>query len=258
MSFPVVDRVIYQKNPLVEVVCQLSVHPQLRVETELPTDFQSHLKEKYPILHEGTASLTTIDSSQAAASGSQLSQQIFKFYDFFSKDGTWKVSLSKDFIALTTTKYQNWEDFSSRLQEVLTIYNEIYDPRIFKRVGLRYKDVIQRSTIDLVDTPWHEIIASSIAGPFADDGFSKAKHYSSSFLLPLKDTFGSVLVQYGIVEYATTAEECFLIDADYFIEQDVEYHVAITTLTSFNKKAGSLFRHCITDKLHRALDPIPK
>ena len=58
-------------------------------------------------------------------------------YQFISADGAWKVSLTKGFIALSTTRYTRWEDFAKRLDVVLAAFIETYQPSYFSRVGLR-------------------------------------------------------------------------------------------------------------------------
>ena len=45
MPFPVTKRIIYKKNPLVEVICQLRFPPILSIDTEIPARFQGAIKK---------------------------------------------------------------------------------------------------------------------------------------------------------------------------------------------------------------------
>src|SRR6266852_706318 len=46
--FPEFTRVIYQRNPLVEVVCQLRFSPILRIDTDPPAEFQDRIRSAFP------------------------------------------------------------------------------------------------------------------------------------------------------------------------------------------------------------------
>ncbi|GDX40579.1 hypothetical protein LBMAG21_08710 [Armatimonadota bacterium] len=49
MPFPQTNRGIYAKNPLVEVVCQLRFPPILSINQSNLADFQSHIRDVYPL-----------------------------------------------------------------------------------------------------------------------------------------------------------------------------------------------------------------
>ena len=59
-------------------------------------------------------------------------------YNFISADGLWKLNLTSTFIALSTLRYQRWEDFATRLDRPLAQFIQIYQPAFFERIGLRY------------------------------------------------------------------------------------------------------------------------
>src|SRR5258708_12324597 len=52
MLFPESERVIYDKNPLQQVICQLRFPPILRINTEVPVAFQERVKQDYPFYQE--------------------------------------------------------------------------------------------------------------------------------------------------------------------------------------------------------------
>jgi uncharacterized protein (TIGR04255 family) len=49
MLFPDVPRVIYEVNPLEEVICQLRFLPVLKIDTEPPAGFQEEIRAEYPL-----------------------------------------------------------------------------------------------------------------------------------------------------------------------------------------------------------------
>jgi uncharacterized protein (TIGR04255 family) len=87
-----------------------------------------------------------------------------KGYDFASEDGTWRVSLTRTFLGLATAEYQKWEHFKEKLSEPLAALTQIYSPDHLSRIGLRYINVIRRSTLGLKDVPWHELIVPHLSG----------------------------------------------------------------------------------------------
>ena len=47
-------------------------------------------------------------------------------HSFVSADGLWKINLTKDFIALSTLRYTQWEDFALRLDKHLAQFIQVY------------------------------------------------------------------------------------------------------------------------------------
>ena len=52
MPFPETDRVIYAHNPLEQVICQFRFPPILRIDSELPAQFQDRIRHEFPSLIE--------------------------------------------------------------------------------------------------------------------------------------------------------------------------------------------------------------
>jgi len=106
MRFPDYERVIYERNPLNEVLCQLRFPSILKVTGELPVDFQEMIRSDYPNLvinrpinlplPSPTLEITNVLDSLTQMLASET------IYSFTSEDSQWQVSLSKDFIGLST------------------------------------------------------------------------------------------------------------------------------------------------------------
>ena len=64
--FPPVERVIYRKAPLVEVICQVRFPADLRIETTPPADFQQRVRSHFPLLAQRSrAVLSAIPAEMA-------------------------------------------------------------------------------------------------------------------------------------------------------------------------------------------------
>ncbi|HQU44113.1 MAG TPA: TIGR04255 family protein, partial [Pirellulales bacterium] len=57
MPLPEFPRVIYGKNPLEVVICQLRFPPILRIGAELPAEFQERIRKDYPEFRDRSAAL---------------------------------------------------------------------------------------------------------------------------------------------------------------------------------------------------------
>src|SRR5438128_2527221 len=124
-----VQRVLYDKNPLESVICQVRFPTILRVESELPSAFQDRIRETFPIFNESSAEEIGIPPEVAKVLGRQFAEAMpGRNYNFSSEDGTWPVSLTRDFLALTCRKYERWEGFKEQFEISLSAFLAEYKP----------------------------------------------------------------------------------------------------------------------------------
>lgn len=262
MPFPDSPRVIYSNNPLEQVICQLQFPPILKIVSELPAQFQDAIRQEYPLFNsiDGTQLklppqlLEKIPSDFLNLMGS--SQE--KHYNFISLDKQWTVSLTKDFIALKANNYRRWEEFKEHFGRPFDAFLE-YSPAEFSRVGLRYRNVIQRSILGLDNTPWSELLEPYIAGSLtAPDSISNSIENMNQLIeIRLANVYGKVKIRHGFVVDNSSGEICYLIDSDFFAERIKRSEDVLVRLDRFNRRGRRLFRWCITQKLHDAMGPEP-
>lgn len=263
MPFPISPRVIYRQNPLVEVICQIRFPPILRIDTEPPARLQESIRGEYP--HYSEASNATIQLPDGTppevarmVQGFGVSRQAGMRHEFVSKDQAWQVTLSRDALALKTTAYQRWEDFRARTETVVRALIAEYKPSFSTRVGLRYVDLVQRSTLGLGEEPWSNLLSPAIAGEFAAPTIAaKIESAAREVVIRLDDAGSRVRIRHGLALVEPSNEPSFLIDSDYFTDTQTEIANVLTVLDGFNRVAGHLFRWCIQDRLHTALGPQP-
>lgn len=261
MRFPEYERVIYDNNPLERVICQLRFPPILRIGVDTPATFQEQIRSDYPLLKERPFSETGLtlppEISKIFGEEALLGFHSGKaVYDFTSGDGNWTVSLTKDFIALTSKQYTHWDEFKARLIEAVEAFRQIYTPAHYTRIGLRYRDLVRRSKLDLKDVEWMKLLAPHIAGELSDSSLSKfILTTKRELLIELEAGQGHVQIRHGIVNLTEPDEQCYLIDSDFFSDQKTEVGNVEDRLHHFNREAGRLFKWCITPKLHQAMGP---
>ena len=257
MPFPPVQRVLYSKNPLARVICQLRFPPILRVGTEAPSQFQDGVRNEYPVYDvsdedaqvpkEASQVLTRIGLSLSA--GNQV-------HRFKTAEERRILSLGQSFLALEEKDYKRWEDFANHLREAEQVLRDTYNPAFYTRIGLRYQDVIRRSTLGLPDVEWRELLNPAFLGVLADETISnQVRDHRCQMEINLAPTEGLVRIRHGTA--IVSNEQCYLIDADFFTQERRDTDGAFANLSAFNRLARCLFRWAITDTLHRAMGPVP-
>lgn len=259
MNFPEFERVIYKRNPLVEVVCQLRFPPILKISNQEPVEFQDEIRFKYPLFETTKAQFPSEILQLIQQLGLPLQSDIA--YSFKSEDQRWNLSITKDFIALTTSSYDRYEQFKQRLEEALEIFERIYKPSFYTRVGLRYQDLIIRSKLGIEEKNWSELIAKHIVSELHDPGFSSSIQTIVKNIV-LQTENGQINLNHGLVTVkdpqGSSDEIAYLFDADFYTEQKIEGNRDVwNVLNQFNQSAGKLFRWSITDTLHNAMHPQP-
>ena len=258
MSFPETNSFVYSKSPLRSVICQIRFPKILRIESEIPVAFQDHIRDSYPIFKEGSA---TQDVPQVPPEFQQLlNLQNPRAYEFLSRDEHWAVALTSDFLALTSKQYIRWLQFREQFQIPFKALDETYKPSFFSRIGLRYQDIIKKSAIGIdTKTPWKELLNPLIVGELSDDNVVYAiRERGVNILIELEGDLGVVRLRHGIGFDNSDGEQIYFIDSDFFVESQTETGDVFNVLDKFNNNARNLFRWCISDKLHSAMDPEPK
>lgn len=258
MSFPDVPRVIYQINPLEEVICQLRFPAILKIDTEPPAAFQEQIRADYPF-YEAKSPIRMpagLSLNMAQMILADLPLGALRSHDFDSKDRTWSLNLTREFLALTCRTYQRWENFQKQLNGACEALNEHYHPAFFTRIGLRYRNVIRRSRLQLENTPWSELLQPWMSGVLAQpETADQVRTAASTFLIDLPGGTGHVQAASGLAVDGHSNEIAFLIDTDFYTEQQTEFSYVFHRLNLLNRYARNFFRWCITDRLHKALRP---
>lgn len=251
---------IYEKNQLIEVICQLRFPPILSIETDIPAQFQDTVRAAFP-------RYTCIAENLPVPSGSAPQTQ--KNHTFVSEDGASKLSLTKNFIALSTMRYTSWEDFARMLDEPLGQFIRIYRPAFFERVGLRYVNGISRQKLELQHCRWNDLFQPQYLGLLDDDGIEEASVSKCALDVELKkDDQCSLKLHAGPGSIRRTIktpnglqtiqepETRFLFDQDLFCAGNIKLPAVMDTLAALHEHADRTFSDAITDTLHEAMEPV--
>ena len=260
MPFPKIERVLYGKNPIDKVICQLRFPPILRIETGIPSDFQDAIIENFPIytekvefMHETT---TGLNSNFKPELINQLSKTS-KNHEFSSEDKVWKINLTRSFLSISTTKYTKWEDFLEMFKPAITALLTIYKPPFFTRIGLRYFDIFVRSILGLDETNWSELFQSHFIGILSSSIKSDIKYFENLFEVKLNDDVSIARIKSSFVEVVKPKELSYMIDSDFYYPKRVNNDISELELKLdyLHTRASRLIRWVITEKLHDAMEP---
>lgn len=262
MPFPQVERVIYQPNSLDSVICQLRFPTILQIDQQPPATLQNRIREFYPIFKENIEAVHEINIQQP---NMELNSQVInkstfiKNYQFSTFEEDYKINLTNSFIALTTTKYKRWEDFSDKLDFVCKYFIDEYKPPFFTRIGLRYVNIIEREKYGLEDCSWRDLIDPKYLGFLGEEYSERIKSYHSAYDIPLsEDKCGvKVVTTIGRREPNEDANKVFVIDSDFYCQKRTLTNEYLSQLSFLNSRSSRLIRMMVTEKLHKAMNPIP-
>jgi len=261
MLFPESPRVVYKKNSLAEVICQLRFPTILRIGASELADFQDKVRQDYPLY---SLQEPSIEFPQLPKELSSIIQQLnmpkppgSTTHRFSTTDSQRFISLSQDFLALAETAYVNWNLFRGELEKAEKALREVYRPAFYSRIGLRYQNVISRKNLALADKKWEELIQTHIVAELGAREVADAivATRTQSVIRTSDVPGGQVRLTHGLVKPPGSDEQCYLIDADFSIEQKEGLSEPFEILDRFNRLAGRLFRWAITDTLHGAMEP---
>ena len=254
-------RRIFGRNPIMEVICQLRFPEILAIGARPPVDFQEAIRGDYPQYQP------VKEVAQPKVTGVPGNFQLQEAeptlnYQFRSQDVAWRVNLTSKFISLACAKYDRWEEFARRLDQVLAAFIRVYAPAYFDRVGLRFINAICRSELDLDGTPFRELLQPPYLGLLAEDDVNERATNRSSVDTELAIQGGcraKIHAGPGMVRRPglTNPEEVrFILDNDLFMSGNVPVNLSAAALNTLHEQSDSIFRGAITDTLYDAMEPM--
>ena len=260
MLFSHYDRYQYIRSPLVEVICQLRFPTILSINAKDPVEFQEAIRQAFPRFSKRqdrpAPKMAMVDGAPKLVQSEPVTN-----YSFISEDGLWKLNLTQSFIALSTLRYQRWEDFAQRLDRPLAQFIQLYHPTFFERVGLRYVNAFSRRMLGLEGTPWSDLIQPAFLGVMAEPDVDEAKVGSCSLevTMALEDSCRmKVHAGPGLLGGGKKDPEVkFILDGDFSTTGNIAPDQVASGLEDLHYHAVRLFRGALTSELHTAMGAQP-
>ncbi len=257
MLFSDNTRYSYASGPLIEVICQLRFPTILSIGAIEPALFQDAVRAVLPCY------AAQQEQQQARITNGRLEQvPPITNYNFISADGFWKINLTKDFIALSTLRYTCWEDFAQKLDKILALFIQTYQPAFFERVGLRYINAFSRNRLNLQDALWDDLINAPFIGVLSEPDVDETAATRSSLDVELslgEDRRMKLHAGPGMLgDGKKDPEPKFILDGDFSVQgQQIPIPRIAGDLDVLHDYAVRLLNAAITQELHDAMGPTP-
>ena len=257
--FSTEPRVIYRKNQLGEVICQLRFPEILAIGAKPPVDFQEAIRADYPQYSSRMESPAPKLTGTPGNMSLQNQPPVIN-YQFMSADGVWRVNLTSKFISLACIRYTGWEEFAAKLDKPLAAFIRVYKPAYFERIGLRYVNFFSRKALNLEGTPYRELIADRYLGVMADEQILEPNVGRSGVDAEVALRGGCRVKLHagpGQVHRGgkTDGEVKFIFDQDLYMPGKIAPNLSAPALQTLHAHAWSIFRGAITDEMHDAMEP---
>lgn len=257
MLFSDNTRYSYQSSPLVEVICQLRFPTILSIGSTEPAQFQEQVRGEFPRY------MAKQEQQPPRLVNGKLEQVApITNYNFISTDGLWKINLTKDFIALSTLRYKNWEEFAQKLDKVLALFIQIYQPAFFERIGLRYINAFSRKRLGLEGELWDDLINQPFIGVLAEPDVDETQ--TAKCALDVEMSLGEsrrMKLHAGpgmLGDGKQDPEPKFILDGDFSVAgKELPAQRIAGDLDVLHDYAVRLFNSAITKELHDAMGPTP-
>ena len=259
MPFPASERVVYERNPLEQVICQLRFPSILKIVSREPAEFQDLVREKYPFYEHTPSGLDVPEQFRDVVSRLGVDLGGEGKHEFRSENKKQAIALTKDFVAFTDSDYRRWEQFIDEVRTTKHALETVYRPAFYSRVGLRFRDAIDRADLDLGQVPWAELLRGGLLGFLHDEGIrDRVTETHTQLAIRLDEPHGSVMaIRHGLANRSDNGSDVYFIDIDCFISGKVNTNDVTPALESFHRVSGDFFRWVIRPTLTDALRPKP-
>lgn len=230
LNVPHVESVRYERNFIKTCVCELRFPFLLELETKQPTKLQKSLRKEYPIYEA--------QSTLEVGSAPDLKKE--NRYVFRTKGEDWSVALRAFSVALETTNYKDFGDFTKRLQFMIEKCLPLLDTDFYTRVGLRYINAIP-----LEDGEIEGWVNSSIHQPLVEGAYGDVSRYLTE--VRGKTECGQYTFRHGIDPEVKDNVRRYMLDYDYYME-NVSINDALDLVSKFNEINFSFFSWSIGPK----------
>lgn len=257
MLFSDNTRYSYQSSPLIEVICQLRFPTILSIGSTEPAQFQEQVRGEFP-----RYAAKQEQQPPRLVNGKLEQTPPITNYNFISADGVWKINLTKDFIALSTLRYTTWEEFAQKLDKVLALFIQIYQPAFFERIGLRYINAFSRKRLGLEGELWDDLINQPFIGVLSEPDVEETLVHKCALDVEMalgEDRRLKLHAGPGMLgDGKQDPEPKFILDGDFSVAgKQLPAQRIAGDLDVLHDYAVRLFNSAITKELHDAMGPTP-
>ena len=241
---------VLAKSPLVRVVAQVRFSSVLRIEArEAVIAFQDKVRPSYPLFDHVMAQQLQLDLSSGTPSLRPVPTSVWRFS---SADRSMLLSLTSEMVTLEARVYRGRSDFVPRWSEALACLQQVFQPALTLRTGMRYVNRLDKASLDRLSdwvTPNLVGVALPEIRDFVTQAFSEAS---------IKVEEGDLQLRWGILPPNLTIDPGLLdplpvtswvLDLDVSSSTQKPFDAATLTaeFATLAKRAYAVFRWAVTD-----------
>jgi len=254
-----VPRVVYSKNQIVNVVCQLRFPTILSISAKQPDEFQDAIRHAFPRYETRRERPAPKLTNRNGVVTAEKQEEILN-HCFTAASGAWQINLTNSFIALSAPQYTDWETFARQLDWVVAEFSRVYQPAWFERVGLRYINAFSKEELGLQDRRWSELLQPAFVGLMDEEDVQDGDFLRCTQDAELKARGGCRVKLHagpGMIRRKGTQEQSprFILDLDVYMQGQIPPAHLTGALQTVHLNADNVFRNAITDELHDAMEP---
>lgn len=243
-----IESICYDKNFLKDVIFRIDFSPILKINTELPVEFQEAIKKELPVLE--IQNLEEVEAEFRFPGPMSTKTTNIPQYIFSNKETGIRVTLNFESLIIHYRKYDTYENFKKIVELAYDQFQKKYSPIAFKRIGLRFVNEIVFEEGNPFD--WNNYIAKPLVEPI-ENFFDDQKTISRSIGQTIQNKENHILkFTYGIYNKtsfpAPIARKEFILDYD-CNTQVLEESNVMPFLKTFHDEIQALFEKSITDEL---------
>lgn len=244
-----IKRVKYRKQPLVEVICQLRFPTILSINANDPVSFQDEIRENFPYYKK------IVNEKEFVLNNENRSLIKETNHEFINVSKKTKINLTSSFLAISSLEYDRWEKFKEVVCTILQVLEKVYKPAFYTRVGLRYKDVIDRKRLGIPEKGWVELIKPNILGIIDKTNQTTIKQWSVKSEYQFADSDIATKQIFYLAEKNDEDMPVMVFDCDYFKGGLIPLQDIGILTDRLHEKSSVFLRNAITEELHNVMEP---
>lgn len=233
--------------PLTRVIAQVRFPELLSIGQEgFVAPFQKDIEDIYPILRQEPI-------SPAIQVGSQIIQAPRIAWRFYDESTHWRATLTSDFLALETTRYESRTDFLHRLEVLTNALITHMRPKLIDRLGIRYIDRLSGDAVQKIST----LFRPEVSGVCGTDLNKYTRLTMTESLLELPQE--QIITRWGYVPEGGTydlagveprPETTWVLDLDMFSSGPIgiDAETVRAKAQSYSERLYSIFRWAVTEE----------
>ena len=242
--------------PLVRVIAQVRFPAVLSVEQPgFIAPFQEALRDDFPVLRREQSKVLVAPQVQLASSPA---------WRFMDVEGTTRISLAQEFLALETVAYTSRAAFLGKLGAATTALCECIRPRVMDRLGIRYIDRVTGK--ELAKLP--QLVRPDVLGVGSGDLAGNVVHSVSESVFEAPEESARLLARWGHLPANGTVdptalepigERSWVLDLDMFRQESrpLDAETLLKDAQAYAQRMYSFFRWAVTDEFLTAFGGEP-